>query len=103
MVRKPKEVVQISVKLPIFLREFVVDEKKERGVDISTVVIDALNLYRENKLTPAKFQEGINKALDNNPDLLIEPMHKIFRSHPELFDEPLQIIAAGLLQSKKGA
>jgi lipase chaperone LimK len=70
MARAPKGGKKVDAKIPDLLYEFVQNEVKERGVDITTVIIDSLALYRDYKLNPDKKREEIRQAVREDPTIL---------------------------------
>ena len=74
------------------------DEVDERGVDISVVVIDALNFYRENNPTPERVQMLVEKMLETRPDLVDASLLRLMESDSKVFDKMADHVATIITQ-----
>jgi hypothetical protein len=79
---------KITARLPDHLVEFVQRQIDERGVDITVVIIDALNEYKQRK---------------EHPDLIVQQLRAALRDHPDLLEEPLMVLGARSLKKSPDA
>lgn len=75
---------KIAARLPPHLVEFVQQEVDERGVDITVVIIDALNFYKNNKLSPGQIQNAVENYIKNNPTIIDKMANQVKRKLLEI-------------------
>lgn len=77
----------LGIRIPTPLREFIEREAQTRGVDLSVVVIDALNFYKDHYLTPEHAQELVEEILETKPELLDAPLMKALEKNPKILEK----------------
>lgn len=100
MVRTAKETVKIQGKIPKPLYEFVMSEVEERGVDITVVIIDALNYYKDHRSSPENVQHIVEELLETKPEVLDAPLQRILEKDSKTLDRLADRVAALYLKKQ---
>jgi len=94
MPRQSKEGAKVGANVSGPLREFIEQEARERGVDLSVVVIDALNFYKDYKPSPENVQVIVERILATKPELLDAPITRAIEKDPAILGKIASLIGA---------
>ncbi len=100
MVRAAKETSKIQGRIPTSLYKFVESEAATRGVDVTVVLIDALNFYKDHNLTPERAQDLVEGILNTKPELLDAPLMKAIEKNPAILEKIASHIGAMALNKQ---
>ena len=100
MARSAKQTFKVQGKIPGDLYDFVMSEVDERGVDITVVLIDAIQFYKDHRTTPERVEVIVENLLQEKPELLNRAMDKLLDKDPQILQKVIDRAGALLLEKQ---